>query len=95
MSPTTCEDCLPAVVERLDRYRRTQDFAVVQELAEFPCRCRVEWQNGFHARQVLDLPARVSGAYELLGRELVPGSVEELKHALRRLRAPFALRNDG
>lgn len=83
--PTTCAQCVSQVVEQLDRYRQTLDFAVVEELAAFPCPCREQWQRGLCADEPLPLSARVGRAYEFLGSTLLPEGADDLAIALQRL----------
>lgn len=46
-SPGTCPACQNKVMNELDRYRDSQEYASVRRLREFSCQCRDEWKERF------------------------------------------------
>jgi radical SAM enzyme (TIGR01210 family) len=63
--PTTCPGCRGHVVEQLNAFNATGDFAVIERLSGSDCACREAWRRTIEA-QTGDLYDRVADAYELI-----------------------------
>lgn len=69
--PTTCPVCENHVLSRLDEYRASQSFEVIEDLVQFRCACREIWSAELAAAETRPLTERVPAEYEDLGREVL------------------------
>ena len=59
------------VIYCLDRFYETNDYEWVQRLVSYDCRCKDDWRAQLGTLSPVSRWARVSMAYELIGRELL------------------------
>jgi len=71
--PITCSACLSDVIYYLDQFYETNNYAWVERLVSFDCRCKDAWRSQLEAQPSMPILARASAAYELIGRELLGG----------------------
>lgn len=71
--PITCSACLSDVIYCLDLFYETNDYAWIDRLVSFDCRCKDAWRSQLEARPSMSLLARASAAYEFIGLELLGG----------------------
>jgi archaeosine synthase beta-subunit len=63
--PTTCPQCHRQVIEQLNAFNATGDFALIERLSASDCSCREAWRGTFEA-QTGDLYDRVADGYQLI-----------------------------
>ncbi len=70
-SPQTCPKCQDWVIQQLDSFLVSRDFAIIQELNEFNCHCKDDWHAQLDSSEGLSLKERVAATYTLLGQEIL------------------------
>lgn len=64
-----CDRCSDSYLERIQEFSMTLDQSILQELQQFDCGCREEWETAMNVT-VLPLRERLAEEYSVIGRGL-------------------------
>lgn len=70
-SPTTCPLCYDVVIDYLDEFDETADYACIDRLVSLDCHCKELWRNEMNTVPGTSIIDRVVAAYELIGQDLL------------------------
>lgn len=69
-SPITCDTCYEKVIDQLQGFADTNDYAFISRLVAMPCACKDQWMDRLESPTETSREERAAIAYDQIGKEL-------------------------